>query len=311
MTTTPRPLPGLRLPTAMSIARSWLSRLLDTVRPRSPNAGAAGPFRRLRSPWDWERLILETDSPCFCNVCGWCGDAFLGGAHSEAALCEDCGSIARDRFLLLCFVGRTPPGRYRVLETSPRLGADYRQAMGRWLDYRASDFDQRSHRAALKLDLQRIDLDDASLDVLLTPHVLEHVPDTDRALAEIHRVLAPSGRMYLQVPVLQGETARPQEPEFHGDDTPVEWRFGPDLTTRLRRHGFRTRLLCTRKLYELVFAGADRWPGPTSPEFDVASILAALDLADLEPVAEPEVSRRLGLEPGYMFLTWEAVRVEE
>lgn len=302
---------GARPGAVMSSARTWLSRLLAAFRPRSVAARVTRPFARMGSPWDWQRLLNETDAPCFCNVCGWSGDAFLGGAHSEAARCKDCGSIARDRFLLLCFVGRTPRGRYRVLETSPRLGDAYRQAMGRWLDYRASDFDQRSHRAALKIDLQQIDLPDASLDVLLTPHVLEHVPDTDRALAEIHRVLAPDGRMYLQVPLLQGVTARPEQPEFHGDDTPVEWRFGPDLTARLRDHGFRTRLLCTRELYELVVGGADRWPAPTSPEFDVASILGAVDLADLDPVAEPEVTRRLGLEPGYMFLTWEAIRVED
>jgi len=294
----------------MSRSLSWLARIFGVARWRLLTGTAPRPFARLGSAWDWERLLRETDGRRACNVCGWSGDRFIGGEHSEAARCHDCGSIARDRFLFYCFVSRTPPARYRVLETSPRLGEEYRQAMGRWMDYRASDYDQRSHRAALKIDLQRIDLDTASLDVLLTPHVLEHVPDTDRALAEIHRVLAPGGRMYLQVPILQGETARPLVPEFHGDETPVEWRFGPDLTARLRSHGFATRLLCTRELYEQVEAGAEDWSGPVAPEFDVSSILAALEPADLEPVADREVSQRLGFQPAYMFLTWEAVRLE-
>jgi acyl-ACP thioesterase len=41
--------------------------------------------------------------------------------------------------------------------------------------------------------------------------------------------------MFLQVPVLQGRTAPPVEPEFHGDNTPVFWRFGPELTDRTVR----------------------------------------------------------------------------
>jgi SAM-dependent methyltransferase len=224
-------------------------------------------------------------------------------------VCPQCGSIARDRFLLWSYVARTPPGlRSRVLETSPRLGTEYRRAMAHWFDYTCSDFDERAHAGTVRLDLQAIDLPDASLDVLLTPHVLEHVPETDRALAEIARVLAPGGRMYLQVPVLQGATAPPTEPEFHGDDTPVFWRFGPDLTARLREHGFTTALLCTAEWKRRVGAGATEWGTPTSKEFDVTSLLAGSIAADLEVIADDEAARRLGFEPAFMFLTWEAIR---
>ena len=195
-----------------------------------------------------------------------------------------------------------------MLETSPRLGAEYRRAMSTWFDYRSSDFDERAHRAALRLDLQAIDLPDASVDVLLTPHVLEHVPDTDRALGEIHRILAPKGRMYLQVPVLQGTTAPPTEPEFHGDDTPVFWRFGYDLTARLRDHGFTATALVTEPWKALVAGGAEHWDGDTSPEFAPASMLAGAIAEDLTVVATAEEARRIGAEPPYMFLTWEAVK---
>ncbi|MDX6698765.1 MAG: hypothetical protein QOE65_2162 [Solirubrobacteraceae bacterium] len=39
------------------------------------------------------------------------------------------------------------------------------------------------------------------------------------------------------VPVVQGVTAPPPEPEYHEDNTLVHWRFGPDLTARPRGHG--------------------------------------------------------------------------
>ena len=92
--------------------------------------------------------------------------------------------------------------------------------MRRWLSYRASDFDLSAHRGDIQIDLQQIDMPDASVDVILTPHVLEHVPDTGRALAELFRVVAPGGRVYLQVPLVYGVTAAPTVPEFHADNTP-------------------------------------------------------------------------------------------
>ena len=66
------------------------------------------------------------------------------------------------------------------------------------------------------------------------------------------RILAPGGRLALQVPVLQGETAPPTEPEFHGDNTPVFWRFGFDLTDRLRSAGFDTRLACVERFADMA-----------------------------------------------------------
>jgi len=279
---------------------------------RGDASGSGDPFERcVDGPWAWRKRLEQSPEARFCNICWWSGDSFRGFDHCESAACPECGSIARDRFLFLCFVARQPAARYCILETSPRLGASYRKAMRRWFDYRASDFDQRAHRADIALDLQDIQLASESVDILLTPHVLEHVPDTDRALAEIHRLLAPGGAMYLQVPVLQGTTARPIVPEFHGDNTPVEWRFGPDLTERLRGHGFEVTLLCTEDLRRRVAGGARTWPSPVSPEFDVGSILESLCYADLESVAPSAVARGLGLEPSYMFLTWECKKLDQ
>ncbi|MCX7621248.1 MAG: class I SAM-dependent methyltransferase [Acidimicrobiales bacterium] len=244
-----------------------------------------------------------------CNVCYWEGDTFGGPHHVEYQLCPACGSNARDRFLFHCFTLRTPEQLgLRVMETSPRMGLPYREAMATWFRYVCSDFDASCHRAAVQLDLQQLGVRDASIDVLLTPHVLEHVPDTARALAEIHRVLAPGGRMYLQVPVLQGRTAPPAEPEFHGDNTPVFWRFGFDFTARLRSEGFETTLLCIEDWRTVVDAGLRRWPDETAPEFDVASMLEGVVPSDLTVVLGRNDAERLGLWHPYMFLVWECIR---
>lgn len=298
---------------ASDLVRHLPEPLADRLRALRPGASRPAPpaswVDAAPNPWA-PPGPEERAAPVRCNLCRWSGPAFLGGAHSEAAACPRCGSVARDRFLFWCFVQRTPPALgLRVLETSPRLGAEYRRAMQRWFEYRCSDYDERAHRGTLRVDLQAIDLPDRSVDVLLTPHVLEHVPDTDAALGEIHRILAPGGRMYLQVPVLQGATAPPDAPEVHGDDTPVFWRFGYDLVDRLRATGFETTALVTRAWAELVDSGADAWPdGPVAGEFDVTSMLAGARAGDLTVVADDAEAAQLGAVPAYMFLTWECVK---
>jgi Methyltransferase domain len=247
--------------------------------------------------------------PSLCNICRWEGDAFGGPQHVEFSTCPACGSNGRDRFLHWCLRERIGiHAALRVIECSPRLGQAYRDAMATWFFYRTSDYDLRAHAGNLRLDLQAIDLPDACIDVMLCAHVLEHVPDTDKALAELHRVIAPGGHLLLQVPVLQGHTAPPTEPEFHGDNTPVFWRFGFDLTARLRGLGFVTELLCTAELADAVVAAQSPWH-QWSGEFDVPDILAGAIIEDLVVVADRTTSARLGIDPGYMYLTWDCVVV--
>jgi SAM-dependent methyltransferase len=268
---------------------------------------AKGPPERWpgTAPTPW--VTPPDDVGAWCPICQWHGDTFEGIHHVESQLCPACGSNARERFLFHCFISRTPPTQeLRVLETSPRLGQGYRRAMRTWFSYRASDLDGRAHKADLEIDLQDMALPSEMIDVILCAHVLEHVPEPPRALAELHRVLAPGGRLYLQVPILQAVTGVPSTPEFHDDDTPVHWRFGFDLTAELERAGFDCTLVSTEQLVEVARSGGP-WPGATSGEFDVDAIVATAPADDIE-VLDAATARRLGLHEGYMFFTWECRR---
>ena len=44
------------------------------------------------------------------------------------------------------------------------------------------------------LDIEKLDVADASYDVIVCNHVLEHVDD-GKALAELYRILRPGGRV--------------------------------------------------------------------------------------------------------------------
>lgn len=253
-------------------------------------------------------LAPSTDGSRRCNFCDWQGSEFEGGWHCEASICPGCGSNGRDRWLLHCLVACVPGvgPRTRLMETSPRMGTAYKDAMSARVDYLASDYDQRAHKADVAIDLQDIALPDDHLDVVLSAHVLEHVPDTDAALRELFRVLKPGGSLVLLVPVLQPFTAPPAEPEFHGDDTPVFWRFGYDLTERLAKHGFDTRLLCPEG-FRLHAVKRDTFFGEgVSAEYDVDGLIHQAPADDLTVVCDDPLTRTLGLVPYYMYLAWHA-----
>ena len=55
--------------------------------------------------------------------------------------------------------------------------------------------------ADLRLDIQDTGLDAGSFDVVVCNHVLEHVDDWQRALAEVRRVLAPGGALICSFPI--------------------------------------------------------------------------------------------------------------
>lgn len=71
-------------------------------------------------------------------------------------------------------------------------------------------------------DVQHLPFDDASFDCVVAAWMLYHVPDVDRGLAELARVLRPGGRL---VAVTNGERNLPELWE----------KFGP---RRLRAHAF-------------------------------------------------------------------------
>lgn len=240
-----------------------------------------------------------------CNICGWRERGFEGVEHSESALCPVCGSIARDRFLYWCWTKRTSyDPAAAVLETSPRLGGEYRMRMMQRVDYTCSDYDLSMHHGMIQLDLQAIDLPDSSLDIVLTPHVLEHVPDTDKALSELFRVMKPGGHVFLQVPIPQAITKVPDEPEYHGDMTLVFFRFGWDLAEKIRSHGFACDTLVTQELHDAAVAGTCPWTHPES-DCDVEDLMAGADASTMTVIASTEEAKLYGFRPAYQFVTFD------
>jgi SAM-dependent methyltransferase len=215
--------------------------------------------------------VTSAGSDVECPCCGKELRHFVR-FHGEHDQCPGCGSLMRQRALLLLLrdrIGLSDDGG-RVIHIGPsRAVADWFSARER-LDYVSVDLD--SPFAAVQADACDLPFEDESFELALSIHVLEHIPDDRRALRELFRVLKPGGRAVLQVP----------------PSNLAETREDPSVTDP----GERERLFGQ---YDHVrLCGAD-YPARIA---EAGFVVERLDFA---ATLEPQVRRRFGLRAGEPF----------
>ncbi|MEM1276676.1 MAG: class I SAM-dependent methyltransferase [Pseudomonadota bacterium] len=106
----------------------------------------------------------------------------------------------------------------------------------------------------LQLDITAMDLPDASYDLVMANHVLEHVDDA-KALAEIHRILRPGGQAVITVPMIEGWDESYEDPTIaseeartlhYGDPTHLRF-YGRDIRERIARAGFNLAMFVAKE----------------------------------------------------------------
>lgn len=198
----------------------------------------------------------------YCPVCDHVvRREFLPGPGGRPnASCPLCSSLERHRFFaVLLNVLRPALNDLGVLlevspspETTPRLAR----------------LEPRTHvRLDLGLDNRLVDMlgsltelpyRDATIDLLVCYHVLEHVPDDRRAMREISRVLSPEGIGLVQVPYRPG-TLTDEDPSADEDERLR--RFGQADHVRYYGDDFEDRLveagLSIQRITPLSLLGAE------------------------------------------------------
>ena len=182
-----------------------------------------------------------------CNTCHRTTSHFEQGDHTQGELeCPWCGSRPRHRTAERFFRERTDlfsgkPRRMLHIAPEPYFTATFKQIPN--LDYLSGDLDPNAP-AMVVMDITDIHYPDNSFDIIYCSHVLEHVPDDEKAMRELARVLAPGGWGVIAVPIIADKTF--QDPSV---DTDEERRriygfeehvraYGPDFVDRLRESGF-------------------------------------------------------------------------
>jgi SAM-dependent methyltransferase len=166
--------------TTNTAAAQMLKRIVKTVLPRRFHQFASGVY--------WLGIKYR------CSVCGWRLRAFRETAAHPGykEMCYRCGALARHRFLWLYMKNETNlfSAPLRVLHFAAEACLSERLSAMPHLDYTTADIEPGRMEV---LDLMNINKPEASYDVVLCIHVLEHVSDDNKALREILRVLKPGG----------------------------------------------------------------------------------------------------------------------
>lgn len=117
------------------------------------------------------------------------------------ALCPGTLSLERHRLLWLYLERKTSflEDSIKVLHVAPEQ-VFYKKfkSFSHW-DYTTTDL--FSPLADVKADLCNLPFESNTYDLILCNHVLEHIPDDEKAIKEIYRILKPRGTAILQVPL--------------------------------------------------------------------------------------------------------------
>ena len=193
-----------------------------------------------------------------CPICGTRALRFarFGLAGRGNARCPRCGSLERHRLLWLYLTRHTRlvQQRLRVLHTAPEpcLEGPLRQVRM----WRYQTVDRFSPLADRRADLTDLPYSAGSFDLILSSHVLEHIPDDTVAMAELARVLRPGGVAIVLVPydprrpaTEEGRTVTSPAERLARFGHPYHYRiYGADLLNRLRAAGFAVRAVDSRRL---------------------------------------------------------------
>ncbi|MDT8345357.1 MAG: methyltransferase domain-containing protein [Thermohalobaculum sp.] len=207
---------------------------------RSPDEIAALHRHRVEKAIAWFTAAAEGRTPRLCPICGYRG-AFSPVRFKVETWCPSCDSRPRHRLMRLWMARemRLPPGAEVIHFAAEPWVREVLEAGG--AHYRTADINDKFE---LQLDITAMDLPDASADMIIANHVLEHVDDR-AALAEMHRVLRPGGQAVLTVPMIEGWETTHEDPtlgqaarRLHYGDPDHSRFYGRDIRDRIRRAGF-------------------------------------------------------------------------
>jgi SAM-dependent methyltransferase len=122
--------------------------------------------------------------------------------YRNDALCPRCLSLKRHRLLWLYLRDRSgiTSADVSLLHFAPEEALTRRLRLLPRLRYVTADIDPSSI-AEMHADITDIPFDEATFDVVICSHVLEHVPDDRAAMRDLHRVLKPGGTAYMMQPI--------------------------------------------------------------------------------------------------------------
>jgi SAM-dependent methyltransferase len=206
-----------------------------------------------------------------CPVCGYTGpfmDIDRSSGVRKHAKCPACDALERHRLQFLVMnrvLSNIGTANLKMLHFAPE--PFFRELFAkRFGQYETADLSMKG--VDYNVDLQQLPFDDESYDFVFASHVLEHIPDDDKAISEIRRIMKPNGIAILPVPIVAEEhTVEYPEPNPH--EAYHVRAPGPDYFGRYARHFSRVDMFSSDSLpakYQLFeYENRSQWPTKECP----------------------------------------------
>lgn len=196
---------------------------------------------------DFYRTIFYKGDSVHCEICNWRGQKFFEGK------CPKCHSLPRTRLVpfSLEYFNLIEP-KLKILHIAPNIH-EFNYVEKRIPD--VSVYDRLNNRNVsfinIVQDITKTTLEDNIYDLVICWHVLEHIPNDLKAIAEVYRILKPGGKFLVSVPIYPAgnETTYEDASVAYKDFEKVHGHFdhcrscGLDYYKRFETCGFSTKTL--------------------------------------------------------------------
>jgi len=165
---------------------------------------------------------------------------------ADCLICPSCGSFERHRFAYFALKDTLADHGEKTLHIAPErcIESWLRSISGEYLSVDLSSGSAMEH-----MDVTDLKLQDDRFSLVWCSHVLEHIENDRKAMAELFRVLRPSGLAVILVPVYGAKTYEdieiqsPEERLKHFKQEDHVRLYGSDIESCLVDAGFKVDVL--------------------------------------------------------------------
>lgn len=186
----------------------------------------------------------------------------------EQFLCAVCGAQDKARLYALFFQKMLPvfarkykkTHQLRLVHFAPEGGLGEQLKQHSFIKYTSADLMRDD--VDEKADLTNLHYKNNSIDLFICSHILEHIPDDERAIKELYRVLKRGGKGILMVPILLSLSKTYEDPAIKTEKQRLK-HFGQadhvrvyskkDFLHRLHKVGFKVKLYTSDQLGKDAF----------------------------------------------------------